>query len=176
MSLHPISMEKFKSHTIDLWLNQWLLLTSGDYHKKHYNTMTVAWGSIGGMWNRPFVQAVVRPTRHTYQFMEQYDTFTLCAFPLKYQTDLQYLGTHSGRDFDKIADTKLNVIQSRKVAAPSFAEAELIFECQKIYADDFKPKFFIDTSIENKYPNKDYHRFYFGEIVAIFGDDKYTEK
>jgi flavin reductase (DIM6/NTAB) family NADH-FMN oxidoreductase RutF len=176
MELQHITLEKFTSQSIDLWLNQWFLLTSGDYQKKHYNTMTVAWGSIGGMWNRPFVQAVVRPTRHTFQFMEQYDTFTLCAFPPKYRSDLQYLGTHSGRDFDKIANTKLNVIQSRKVAAPSFAEAELIIECQKIYADDYQPHHFIDASIDNNYPKKDYHRFYFGEIVAILGDDKYNGK
>ncbi|MBD3289920.1 flavin reductase family protein [candidate division KSB1 bacterium] len=169
-----ITYEEFTSRPIDLWLNQWLLLTCGDFNKKHYNTMTVAWGSIGGMWNKPFVQAVVRPTRYTYEFMEQYDTFTLCAFPPKFRSDLQYLGTRSGRDSDKISDTKLSVIRSSKVAAPCFEEAELIIECKKIYVDNFKPDLFQDEMIEKNYPKKDYHRVYFGEILAILGDDKYS--
>jgi hypothetical protein len=56
------------------------------------------------------------------------------------------------------------------VAAPGFAEAELILECRKIYWDDMAPGHFLDPSIEKNYPQKDYHRIYFGEIVAAYGE------
>ena len=156
-----------------LWGKQWMLLTSGDFSAGKYNTMTVAWGSLGVMWNKPFVQIVVRPTRYTYQFIEQFGTFTLCAFPEKYKDALEILGTKSGRDGDKISEACLTPIASKHVAAPCFEEAELVLECCKLYWDDFNPAHFFDFGIDNNYPQKDYHRIYFGEIVKIFGIDDY---
>jgi flavin reductase (DIM6/NTAB) family NADH-FMN oxidoreductase RutF len=90
--------------------------------------MTVAWGSMGVMWGKPFAQVVVRPVRYTFEFMEQYDSFTLCAFPAEYRQTLLMLGTKSGRDGDKIAESGLTPVVSANVAAPGFAEAELIVE------------------------------------------------
>lgn len=152
----------------DLWLNKWFLITAGDFDAKDFNTMTVAWGSLGIMWNRPFVQAVVRPTRYTYEFTEKYDSFTMCSFPEKYKAALKLLGTKSGRDFNKIAESGLTPIKSESVSSPSFEEADLILECRKIYYDDINPGKFIDPSINKNYPLKDYHRIYFGEILKAF--------
>jgi flavin reductase (DIM6/NTAB) family NADH-FMN oxidoreductase RutF len=157
-----------------LWLRQWLLLTCGDFAEGHFNSMTVAWGSLGAMWDKPFVQVVVRPVRYTYQFMERYDTFTLCAFPETYRKALNLLGTKSGRDGDKIAEAGLTPIASTQVAAPGFAEAALVLECRKMYWDDFEPARFLTPEIERNYPQKDYHRIYFGAIVALFGDESYA--
>ncbi len=171
--MKSISIDEFVVKVNDLWLNQWFLLTSGDYSMKHYNTMTVGWGYFGIMWNKPIAVVVVRPTRYTYEYINEYETFTLCAFNKKYRKDLLLLGNKSGRDYDKIAETKLNIVPSQKVSAPSFKEAELIIECKKVYYDDFKPVNFLDDSIEKNYPQKDYHRFYFGEIMEIRGTDKY---
>jgi flavin reductase (DIM6/NTAB) family NADH-FMN oxidoreductase RutF len=118
---------------------------------------------------------VVRPSRYTYEFIEQYDTFTLGAFPEECRDAMLLLGTKSGRDGDKIAESGLTPIASALVAAPSFAEAELILECRKIYWADMDAAHFLDVSIESNYPNKDYHRIYFGQIVAIYGSDAYGE-
>jgi flavin reductase (DIM6/NTAB) family NADH-FMN oxidoreductase RutF len=150
-----------------------MLLTSGDFAAGRFNTMTVGWGSLGVMWGRPFVQVVVRPTRYTYGFMEQYDTFTLCAFPEAYRQALQLLGTKSGRDGDKIAEAGLTPVASTQVAAPGFAEADLIVECRKMYWQDMDPAHFLDPTIDNHYAKKDYHRVYFGEVVAIHGTEAY---
>lgn len=151
------------------WGKQWLLLTSGDFEKRHFNTMTVGWGSFGTMWNKPFAQVVVRPTRYTYEFMEQYETFTLCGFPEQYRPALQLLGSKSGRDGDKIAEAGLTPVAASQVQAPVFAEAELVVECHKIYWDDLEPGHFLDAGIETNYPLKDYHRIYFGHIVEVSG-------
>lgn len=171
--MKSIPLIDFMVRINDLWLNKWFLLTSGDLQKKHFNTMTVAWGYFGILWNKPCAVVFVRPTRYTYEFINQYDTFTLCAFNESYKDDLSLLGTKSGRDGDKIAETKLNIIPSHKVPAPSFQEAELIIECRKIYWDDLKPENFIDQSIGKNYSLKDYHRFYFGEILEIRGIEDY---
>ena len=172
--MKSIPINKFVVKVHDLWLNRWFLLTTGDYDKKLYNTMTVAWGYFGIMWNKPIAVVVVRPTRYTYEFINKYETFTLCAFPKSYKDDLLHLGSTSGRDGDKISRTNLHIIPSQKVSSPSFKEAELIVECKKVYWDDYKPSNFLDKSIEENYPEKDYHRFYFGEIVGIMGDERYS--
>lgn len=173
--MKTIPVNDFVIRVNDLWDKQWFLLTSGDYKTGHFNTMTVAWGYFGIMWGKPAAVVVVRPTRYTFEFINKYDTFTLSAFDKKYKKDLLLLGTESGRNGDKIAKTKLNIAASNKVAAPCFKEAKLIVECRKIYWDDFKPENFLDKSIEEKYPEKDYHRVYTGEIIEISGTDDFKK-
>jgi flavin reductase (DIM6/NTAB) family NADH-FMN oxidoreductase RutF len=170
VGLEEIPIEQWRVRPIHLLDQQWLLLTAGDFQQGRFNTMTVSWGSIGVMWNRPFVQVVVRPTRYTYEFMEGYSTFTLCALPESRRSALDLLGSRSGRDGDKIRASGLTPVASTRVAAPGFAEAELVVECRKIYSDDFDPARFLDPKIEGNYPRKDYHRIYFGEILAIRED------
>ncbi len=151
-----------------LWAQHWLVLTAGDWASGDYNAMTVSWGAMGFLWEKPFVQVVVRPTRHTYGFMEQHGTFTLCAFPERHREALALLGSRSGRDGDKIGPSGLTPEASSVVAAPRFAEAELALECRQIYRHDLDPARFLDPSISDHYPLKDYHRVYYGEIVAVW--------
>ena len=75
---------------------------------------------------------------------------------------------------DKIAESGLTPVASTQVAAPTFAEAELVIECQKTYWQDMEPAQFLDPGIEKVYAAKDYHRIYFGEIVAISGTEAYA--
>ncbi|MEA1952046.1 MAG: flavin reductase family protein [Planctomycetota bacterium] len=166
--MNQIEITKLSENVVDLWMNRWLLLTAGTIDD--CNMMTVAWGSIGCMWAMPFAQAVVRPQRHTLGYMEQSDSFTLCAFPEQYRKDLGTLGSISGRDGDKLSKTGLTLKPSSIVSAPSYNEADLILECRKIYFQDMDPAGFVDKSIDDNYKAGDYHRIYFGEILAAFCD------
>jgi len=173
MNRKKIAIEDFLFKPMANWDGQGMLLTSGDFPSGHFNAMTVGWGSMGIMWGLPFVQVVVRPVRYTYQFMEKYDTFTVCAFSETYAPALDLLGNKSGRDGDKISESGLTPIASTLVAAPGYAQAALILECRKIYWDDLEKSQFLDPRLEKKYPAKDYHRVYYGEIVTILGEDLY---
>lgn len=167
MNLGSVAIHDFSTRIFDLWDQKWFLLTAGDFERNEFNTMTVSWGSFGIMWNRPFAQVVVRPTRYTYEFTEKFDTFTLCAFDHAYRRALQLLGSKSGRHSNKIADAGLTPCASDLVAAPSFQEADLIFECTKLYWQDMDHTQFLDPKLEHNYPSQDYHRIYFGEILTI---------
>ncbi len=167
--MNEIDALELSMKPVDLWMNQWFLLTSGT--PDNYNMMTVSWGSIGCLWNKPIVQIFVRPQRYTYGFTEEFDSFTLCAFPAEYRKDLNILGTKSGRDGDKLSKTSLTSKPSTKVSAPSYQEASLILECRKIYKQDMDPQGFMDNTIQDHYPANDYHRIYFGEILAAFTID-----
>jgi flavin reductase (DIM6/NTAB) family NADH-FMN oxidoreductase RutF len=176
MSIIEISINKLSMNPITIWEKNWFLLTAGDFTAQKFNCMTISWGSIGVMWNKPFVQVVVRPTRFTYAFMQEYPDFTVCTFPEKYRKAMNLLGSKSGRHGDKIAESKLSPCRSKIVGAPSYSEAELILECRKIFSAPFKPEEFINPGIASFYPTFDYHQVYYGEILAAFGDEeKYTK-
>ncbi len=52
----------------------------------------------------------------------------------------------------------------------------LVIECRKMYWDDLVPEHFLDPVIDLQYPNEDYHRIYFGEILAIHGHGTWSVK
>lgn len=167
MKRERIGIEQLALHTFSAFDKGWFLLAAGDFDAGLYNVMTVSWGSLGTIWNKPFAQVAVRPTRHTFGFIERFDTFTLCAFPETCREALLLLGSRSGRDGDKVSQAGITPVRSSAVAAPSFAEADLVIECRKIYAQDLDPRGFLSTEIEPHYPEKDYHRLYFGEVLSV---------
>ncbi len=176
MNRSSIPLDRLRLDPLTIWDKTWFLLTAGNFESGQFNTMTVSWGSLGTLWNKPMAQVFVRPTRHTYEFMESADNFTLSAFSEKHRDALRLLGTRSGRDGDKVAETGLRPSPCSQVSSPGFEEAELVLECRKIYWQDLDPQHFLDPSIEGEYPKKDYHRVYLGEILAAFGVEKYLRR
>ena len=174
MTRNPIAIDTLTVSPHHLWDKQSLILTAGDFTAGHYNAMTVGWGSFGTMWDRPIAMVVVRPQRYTYEFIEKYETFTLCAFPPEHQAAVDLIGTTSGRYLNKIAEAGLTPVAASLVAAPIFAEAELAVECRKIFRTVYEPSQFVDPSIDQNYLNKDYHHVYFGEILAVAGVESYA--
>ncbi len=83
------------------------------------------------------------------------------------------MGTQSGRDHDKIAESGLTLQRANTVTAPVYQEAELTIECNKIYANDLNPAHFLDVTIDRHYPNKDIHRIYYGEILYASAIESY---
>lgn len=168
MLKQQIDIAEFNEKIFSVWDDRWYLLTSGDFETGAYNCMTIGWGSMGQVWGLPFVQVFVRPTRYTLRFMDQYPTFTVSTFPEEYKEKLNYLGSVSGKDVKKIKESGLTPVPSHFVAAPSYAEADVCLECEKMYWQDLDSQHFLLPQIEEKYALKDYHRIYFGMIKGIF--------
>jgi flavin reductase (DIM6/NTAB) family NADH-FMN oxidoreductase RutF len=139
----------------------WMLITAGN--AGNFNTMTASWGGFGIMWNEPVAYIFVRPHRFTYQFLEQYEWFTLCFFGPGHRKMLSYCGSQSGRDKNKITETGL-IPQETAKGNIWFRDSRLVFECRKLYYHDLEPGNFLDSKIESNYPGKDYHRMYIGKI------------
>lgn len=142
----------------------WMLVTAGGLDS--WNTMTAAWGAMGHLWERNVCFAFVRPCRHTFSFMEACASFSLCFFPPEWRKALEYCGTHSGRDTDKAAATGLEPFEVTE-GCVAFAQADLVMACRKIHVLDIDPSGFVDASIADLYPEKDYHRMYAGEVVRV---------
>ncbi len=152
--------ELLQDNTFKLIGKDWMLITAGE--PESFNIMTASWGGLGVLWEKKVAFCFVRPTRHTYQFIEQSSRFTLSFFEDQHRKILSFCGSHSGRDTDKLKATGLTSIRDMEFVY--FTEARLVLACRKIYAQDIDPSFFLDPRIETMYPQKDYHRMYVGEI------------
>lgn len=170
-----IPWEEFQCPVCKLWAKDWLLLSAGDFKADKYNMMTVGWGTIGILWRKPCAMILVRPQRFTLPILEEFPTFTLTAFPESHRKALNFCGTESGRDHPRKAqDAGLTPIAADVVGAPSYEEAELVLECVKTYRTDMLESEILKEMIPAEfYPEKDYHRIFFGEIVNISGTEKY---
>lgn len=156
---------ELNENTFDLLDNQWMLILAGS--KGKHNSMTASWGGFGILWNKPVAFIFIRPQRHTLQFVEQNEYFTLNFFDEKWRSALELCGSKSGRDIDKTKATGLSV--SNLQSAIAFNEARLVIECRKLYIDDIKPENFIDKGIiEKHYPKSDFHRLFIAEITSVY--------
>jgi flavin reductase (DIM6/NTAB) family NADH-FMN oxidoreductase RutF len=131
--------------------------------------MPVGFGSIGMMWGKPVLQVAVRPYRHTREYLDRSDSFTLSAFSLEYTDDIETLGSFSGKETDKLSKTNLTLKASTSVPSPSYNEADMVIECRKLLHQDISPEGFVDAEfLREQYPTpEEFHRIYYGEILAV---------
>ena len=145
--------------------DEWMLFTAGT--KEKFNTMTASWGTLGVFWHKPVAICFIRPGRHTFQFAEGSDMFTLSFFNPEDKHILSYCGAHSGRDVNKCHETGIKPVETPN-GGITFDKARMFIECKKIYTDTIKPELILPDGIDEKiYPNKDYHTMFMGEILEI---------
>ena len=148
---------------------EWMLITAGD-DQNGYNTMTASWGHLGSLWNAPTAVAYVRPQRYTKGFMDRENLYTLTFFLPEYKKALGYLGSHSGRDEDKVAAVGLTPVFGDGFTY--FAEASLVLVCRKLYAAPLVEEGFIDREVlEDNYLSRDLHTLYIGAIEKVLVKD-----
>lgn len=133
------------------------------------NTMTIAWGSLGYIWNKPIFTALVRYSRHTHDLIFDSEDFTV-SFPLNGQLKeaLGICGTKSGRDMDKFKECNLTLKGADTVKSPVIDECDLHIECRVVYKQEMNENNVIDEIKDKSYANGDYHVMYFGEILKAY--------
>ena len=108
---------------------KWALLTAGT--KNSFNSMTISWGGLGTLWNKPAATVYVRQSRYTHDFMDNNEYFTVSFYPEEFKKQLGVLGTKSGRDMDKMNDSGLTPVEVGE--SVSFKEAEVTLVCRKLF-------------------------------------------
>ena len=162
--MREIRAEELTKNPFQMIGREWLLVTAEKDGKA--NTMTASWGGVGVMWGEPAAYIFLRPQRYTKEFVDQEETFSLSVLGESYRKTLNYFGTVSGRDEDKIARSGLHVAHDG--ATPYCEEADTVMICRKLYAQPFDPACFIDKSCDEKwYPGKDYHTMYIAKIEKV---------
>ena len=164
--MRPFEMQEYK--VFDMFNNRWALVTAGDMGR--FNTCTIAWGSLGTIWGGPgggksIVTVYVNPDRYTWEFLRANDCFTVAFFPEEYRKALGYLGSHSGRDGDKVAAAGLTPKSAGD--GVTFEEAELTFVCRKLYEGEFRREGLAEEISNGVYARWDPHWMFLGEIVEV---------
>lgn len=156
-------MQTLNLDIFNAFARDWALLSAGSLD--HFNTMTISWGGLGTLWGKSVATVYVRPCRHTYEYMENSEYFTVSFFSDLYREDLKILGTLSGRDGDKVAKTSLTPVAAG--SGVSFSQAHTTLLCKKLYAQDMDPRAIPADLLEKMYGGETPHRIYIGEVVDI---------
>lgn len=164
--LKEISFNEYSKELIEqLPKGAFLTVKSGD----KVNTMSIGWGAIGVIWNKPTFTIAVRYSRYTYQLLENATEFTV-SIPLKkdMKKELSYCGTKSGRDVDKFKDCNLTAKKGKNVDTPIIEECDLHYECKIVYKQAMEPGLISKEIKDSAYSNGNYHVLYYGEIVGSY--------
>lgn len=167
MSLIKTELNELSLNPFEKVGKDWVLLTAGN--EKNYNTMTASWGGMGVMWNKNVFVAVVRPSRYTYSFMENNDTFSVSMFGKNYRDVLSFCGANSGRDGkknEKIKEMGLNSVMLDNT--PAFDEAETVLVCKKLYVQPMDKACYLDNALYETNGSQPLHTAFVGEIISAY--------
>lgn len=174
--LKEVNYKDLKFNPFNLIGGEWMLASAGN-EKDGCNTMTVSWGGLGCLWghNDPVATIYLRPSRYTKTFVDKEEFFTLCVMDKSFKKQMAYLGSVSGRDENKIEKAGLTPVFADNTVY--FSEAKLVLVCRKMYAQELQEKdFFYPKTVEESYPQRDFHTMYIGKIEKVLvRDDEYLK-
>lgn len=155
--------------------NDGILLASLDAASK-LNPMTIGWGVFGWIWSKPIFTVLVRPSRYTYGCVEATGDFTVNVQPADRKDIADFCGTVSGRDHDKMAELDLTALPSTRVNSPGIAECPIVFQCAVVHLNDVRPAELRQDIKGEYYPDGDFHRVYFGQILNVSVESALLER
>ena len=159
-----IKPEELHENPFSLIGEDWMLVAASDGSR--VNAMTASWGGMGILWNKKVAFVFIRPQRYTKELIDQSGKLSLSFFDEGSRKMLNYMGTVSERDEDKIAACGLHVEMVN--SAPVFQESRMAIICRKLYAQPMEEACFLDQElIAKNYPDRDYHTVYVVEIEKI---------
>lgn len=153
----------FKTDIFMKFDKEWALLTAGSLDD--HNAMTISWGGMGTLWHKPVVTVYVKPVRHTYEYMEKNDYFTVSFYPERYRKALMLMGSKTGRDCDK--DKEAGLTAETVGESVTYKEAEITLLCRKIYFNDLDTANMSADVVRANYTAEAPHRMYLGEVIGI---------
>ena len=119
------------------------------------NSMTIGWGTLGVIWERPVFVAYVRKQRYTREMLDECREFTINVPVGEYRRKiLGICGSKSGRDMDN---------------TPGIKELPLTLECRVLYSQEQESDKFNDEITSQFYTMETGDHFcYYGEIVSAY--------
>lgn len=164
IGFETVKPEEFNKSVFKLIGKDWMLISAKAGEK--VNAMTASWGGMGVMWGRNVVYVVIRPSRYTKELVDKSGCFALNFFGGDYREKLNYMGSASGRNEDKISKAGFSVAECK--GKPYFEQSEIAVMCKTLYKQELTRDGFEDMELDVAwYPQKDYHTLYVAEIEEI---------
>lgn len=162
------SLNRYMPVTYAAMRNNGLLLGSVGSDRRP-NLMTIRWGLIGVIWNKPIFLVAVRISMYTHKLLEETGEFTVNV-PAEDMSDAcKICGTMSGRDIGKFERTGLRWKRGEFVRAPIVKRCSIAYECRVLYKNPVNLQTLPKDLVEIVYPRRDWHTLYYGEILKIHG-------
>lgn len=156
-------MKEFPIDAFSQFDKKWALACAGT--PERHNAMTISWGGLGTLWSRPVATVYVKPVRHTHQFLEENEYFTVSFYPESCRNALAVMGSMSGREGDKDAAAGLTPIAAGE--STTYAQAEVTLLCRKIYSQDLDLSRIPADAVKAYYETEAPHTMYIGEVVDV---------
>jgi flavin reductase (DIM6/NTAB) family NADH-FMN oxidoreductase RutF len=83
-------------------------------------------------YDPPMLMVGIVPTRHSYKMIKETGCFVVNLVGEDQKEMFDYLGSHSGRDEDKLAKLGVKIVEGEKVNAPLLADCPINIECTVI--------------------------------------------
>lgn len=162
-AFQPFPIEQLEINPFEKIGKEWALVSAGS--KKKANTMTISWGGVGVLWGKNVAFIFIRDSRYTKEFIDANDFFSVSFLNEQYREALNYCGSHSGRDEDKLKNAGLN--WNYKLSIPFVDEGNLVLLCQKLSATKINEDSFLAPDIKKWYADGDMHTMYVAEILEV---------
>ena len=161
-SLHP----KHKATLLNAINTSGVFISAG---KTTPNIMSSHWGSLGVFWNRDVFVLPIRKNKLTHEIIDVTKSFAI-SVPIKDMRNQIVLCDHlSGYGTNKFEKLHLHPARARKIPTYTVSECGLFFECRVIFwADDMSPGQVDPTLMNEMYLGKEFHTFYFGQIIDAY--------
>ncbi len=127
--------------------------------------MTIGWGLLGVLWNKPVFGAFIRPSRYTYANVISSGLFTVSVFfDDNHKALLNYCGSVSFYKENKVEIKNIPYTMTSD-GMPYITDADIVFEC-RIISEEYLHKTHMPADVRSVfYKNADYHTLFFGEIL-----------
>jgi flavin reductase (DIM6/NTAB) family NADH-FMN oxidoreductase RutF len=106
----------------------------------------------------PIIAVSIQPKRHSYKLIEKHGEFVINYPTIDQLREVDYIGTHSGRDINKWEQLNLTKETASVVQVPMIKEFPWNMECKVIKRTELGS-----------------HVCYFGNVVATHSDASYVQ-
>ena len=137
-----------------------------------HNSMVGGVAGLGILLHKPVCICLFPENRYTLELIEKNKTYTLSYFEKQYDQDLMFFGKKSGRDSDKMKETKLTAIETPN-GNVTYEEASWCIECRLVQETIVTENDFIDEQMKSAVLEayKEcgvYRKYVFGEIISVW--------
>lgn len=134
-----------------------------------FNSMAASWEAMARYFQKPTTFCLLGAKRYTLELIEKHQSYTMSFFPDQFEGEVYAFGSKSGRDSNKMKETKLTYVKTPS-GNITYREARVVIECQlleitTVQPDDFYTEEAI-TFVEKD--GGDYHKLVFGTITKIW--------
>jgi flavin reductase (DIM6/NTAB) family NADH-FMN oxidoreductase RutF len=172
MERHVVPFDHALDKTLARLANPGLLLV-GTKTTGESNVMTIGWGTVGIIWGKQVFAVLVRPSRYTYEFIEESGAFTVNVPTDEMRAWTVLCGTKSGRDIDKFGPHGMTLTACEGLPAATIDACPMVYECRVVHHNDVIPAHLAPEIEARSYRGADYHRIYYGEILAARAAEGY---